>query len=316
MTEQQSSEGPRRPREPAGESLRSAPRIDKAVATERDFLVKVLEAADAFILVLDDQGVILHVNRAVTVATGYEEGALQGLDFVAALPIREAREIAADGIRCLRAGAAVVQFESHWVASDGKRLLANGSLTALRDAQGLLEHVVVTAGDVTQSRATEVELRAASLHDDLTGLYNRRGFALLADQRLIESRRSSAPVALAFFDIDGLKAINDTFGHNAGDISIALAAKALTASFRESDIVARIGGDEFAVVTDMKSRDTDLLRVRLETEIARLVAESGLRFDVALAMGMSYSRPPHTVRLDELLRQADESMYEQKHRSA
>jgi hypothetical protein len=100
----------------------------------------------------------------------------------------------------------VSAFESHWVKSNGERLLASGSLTALRDSRRDLEHIVITASDVTQRREVEGELRAASLHDDLTGLYNRRGFVLLAEQRLVENRRSGAPLALVFADIDGIKA--------------------------------------------------------------------------------------------------------------
>ena len=288
----------------------------KTLTSERDFLAAVLEAADAFILILDDKGRILRVNHAVEQATGYSGEALAGRDFLETLPIAEARGALAEGVRRLRTGATVSAFESHWVKSNGERLLASGSLTALRDAQHQLEHVVITASDVTARREVEGELRAASLHDDLTGLYNRRGFVLLAEQRLMENRRSGAPLALVFANIDGMKAINDEFGHGAGDIGLALAARALKVSFREADIVARIGGDEFAIIADLESHDMEVLSVRLKKEIARLVAESGLRFNMSLALGVTFSEAPHTILLDEMLRRADTFMYEQKHRSA
>ena len=300
---------------PAVETGGSLTRTEKILTNERDFLAAVLEAADAFILILDDQGHILRVNRAVEEATGYSGEALEGRDFLTTLPIPEARGVLVEGIRRLRTGATVSAFESHWVKSNGERLLASGSLTALRDSQRHLEHVVVTASDVTERREVEGELRAASLHDDLTGLFNRRGFVLLAEQRLMENRRSGAPLALVFADIDGMKAINDSFGHGAGDIGLALVARALKVSFRESDIVARIGGDEFAVIADLESHDMDVLSVRLKKEIARLVAESGLRFNMSLALGVTYSQPPHTILLEEMLRRADTFMYEEKHRS-
>jgi diguanylate cyclase (GGDEF)-like protein/PAS domain S-box-containing protein len=299
----------------SAETVRSHTQAEKFLSSERDFLAAVLEAADAFILILDDQERILRVNRAVAEATGYSGEALEGRDFLETLPISEARGALAEGIRRLRAGATVSAFESHWVKSNGERLLASGSLTALRDSQRDLEHIVITASDVTQRREVEGELRAASLHDDLTGLYNRRGFVLLAEQRLMENRRSGAPLAVVFADIDGMKAINDTFGHGAGDIGLALAARALKVSFRESDIVARIGGDEFAVMANLERHDMEALSVRLKREIARLVAESGLRFNMSLALGATYSQAPHTVLLEEMLRRADSFMYEQKHRS-
>ena len=287
----------------------------KTIEGERDLLAAVLEAADMLIVILDDQGRISRVNHAFEVATGYRGGDLRGRDFLDALPIPEARETFTDGLRSLREGVATFAFENHWRKSDGERLLADGSLKAVRDSEGGLKSVIVAASDVTQQRATEGELRAAALRDDLTGLYNRRGFALLAERRLVESRRSGAAQALVFADVDDFKAVNDAYGHDAGDRALVLAARALTATFREADIVARIGGDEFAIVADLgndEKHDIDALSARLEQQIARLLADSGLGFDLALTLGVSYSRAPQAISLDELLRQADEFMYERK----
>jgi diguanylate cyclase (GGDEF)-like protein/PAS domain S-box-containing protein len=287
----------------------------KTIQGERDLLAAVLEAAGVLFAVLDDEGRILRVNHAFEVATGYCLRDLRGRDFLDTLPIPEARETFRDGIRSLQAGVATVAFENHWRKSGGERLLVNGSLKAVRGSEGGLQSVIVAAGDVTEQRVTEGELRAAALRDDLTGLHNRRGFALLAGRRLIESRRSGAPQALVFADIDDFKAVNDAYGHDAGDRALVLAARALTATFREADIVARIGGDEFAIVTDLGSdedHDIDALSARLEQQVARLLADSGLGFDLALTLGVSYSRDPQAISLDELLRQADEFMYERK----
>ena len=295
--------------------MRSPAQTRKTIEGERDLLAAALEAADVLLIILDDQGRILRVNHAFEVATGYGGGDLQGRDFLDTLPIPEARETFRDGIRSLRAGVATVAFENHWRKSGGERLLVSGSLKAVRGSEGGLQSVIVTASDVTQQRVTEGELRAAALRDDLTGLHNRRGFALLAGRRLVESRRSGAPQALVFADIDDFKAVNDVHGHDAGDRALVVAARALTATFREADIVARIGGDEFAIVADLGSdeeHDIDALSARLEKQITGLLADSGLGFDLALTLGVSYSRAPQALSLDELLRQADEFMYERK----
>ena len=295
--------------------MRSPAQTRKTIEGERDLLAAALEAADVLFVILDGQSRILRVNHAFEVATGYGGGDLRGRDFLDTLPIPEARATFVDGIRSLRAGVSTVAFENHWRKSGGERLLVNGSLKAVRGADGALQSVIVAASDVTRQRATEGELRAAALRDDLTGLHNRRGFALLAGRRLVESRRSGAPQALVFADVDDFKAVNDAYGHDAGDRALVLAARALTATFREADIVARIGGDEFAVVADLGSdedHDIDALSARLEQQIARLLADSGLGFDLALTLGVSYSRAPQALSLDELLRQADEFMYERK----
>jgi diguanylate cyclase (GGDEF)-like protein len=153
-----------------------------------------------------------------------------------------------------------------------------------------------------------------SLRDDLTGLYNRRGFALLAEQRLKDDRRSGATLTIVYADVDHLKSINDMFGHNAGDIALVICARALEAAFRESDIVARIGGDEFVVLAETDTRDLGTVSLWLDGELDRRTAESGLRFAVSLTIGSTHSEPPHALSLDDLLRQADAYMYEHKHR--
>jgi diguanylate cyclase (GGDEF)-like protein/PAS domain S-box-containing protein len=282
----------------------------------RDFFAAVFESLDAFVLILDRAGRILQANRAVTRALGYSNDELRGREFAAALPVRDAASGLVKGLRRLEKGTGVVTFENHWATSTGERLLIAGSLTPLRDPDGALDSIVVTASDVTERRALEDELRLMSLRDDMTGLYNRRGFALLAEQRLKVSLRSGAPTSLFYADVDGLKAINDGFGHNAGDIALALCARALEATFRGSDIVARVGGDEFVVLAESDARKLTTVTSRLNDELDLQVAESGLRFPVSLTIGRSQSAPPHVLSLDELLRRADEFMYERKHKSA
>lgn len=288
---------------------------EKSLETERDFFAAVLESADAFILVLDCAGRILQANRTVERATGHSDDDLRGRQFASVLPIREAAAAFGEGLRRLNQGAVAYPFESHWVTRSGERLLVAGSLTPLRDGDGVLSHVVITASDITQRRALEDELRMMSLRDDMTGLYNRRGFSLLAEQRLKDDRRSGSTLTMVYADVDHLKAINDQFGHNAGDIALVLCAQALEATFRESDIVARIGGDEFVVLAEADTREFTTVALRLEKELDPRTAASGLRFPVSLTIGSAHSRPPHGLSLDELLQRADEFMYERKHRA-
>jgi diguanylate cyclase (GGDEF)-like protein/PAS domain S-box-containing protein len=297
------------------DSVRQHVRTEKTLETERNFFAAVLESADAFILVLDCAGRILQANHTVEIATGHSDDDLHGRKFTSVFPIREAAAPFREGMRHLAAGAAACPFESHWATSAGERLLVAGSLTPLRDADGALSNVVVTASDITQSRALEDELRVMSLRDDMTGLYNRRGFALLAEQRLKDDRRSRATLTIVYADVDHLKSINDRFGHNAGDIALVLCSQALEAAFRESDIVARIGGDEFVVLAEEDARELTTVALRLEEELDSRTAASGLKFPVSLTIGSVHSKPPHGLSLDELLQRADEFMYERKHRA-
>ena len=295
------------------QDVRQHVHTEKALETQRDFFAAVLESVDAFILALDRTGRILGVNRAVKLATGYCDDDLLGREFISALPIREASAALGDGLRRLGEGAGAYPFESQWVTSTGKKLLVAGSLTPVRDHGRALSDVVVTASDITANRALEDELRTLSLHDDLTGLYNRRGFALLAEQRLKESRRSGSTLTIIYADVDHLKSINDGFGHDAGDIALGLCARALEATFRESDIVARIGGDEFAVLEEADAPSISTVTLRLKQKLDRQTFASDLPFSVSLTIGSAHSKPPHALSLDDLLQQADAFMYEQKH---
>jgi diguanylate cyclase (GGDEF)-like protein len=164
---------------------------------------------------------------------------------------------------------------------------------------------------VERKRAEEV-IRALSLVDELTGLANRRGFFALAEQQLKVARRTKSGLFLLFSDVDGLKATNDRFGHAEGDRLIRAAAQILRATFRDSDIVARIGGDEFVVLmiqTDDKAAARFL--ARLDVEIERRKADEK-RCPLSLSVGMTRYDPEAPVPLDELIRRADELMYEEK----
>lgn len=157
------------------------------------------------------------------------------------------------------------------------------------------------------------ELRALSLVDQLTGLSNRRGFLLLAEQHLKMVNRTKQGMLLIFADVDDLKRINDTMGHQVGDLALTEAAAALRESFRESDIIARFGGDEFAIVAIEADKDSaHILARRLRENLAARNARADRRYTLAMSLGMARYDPGSPCTLDELLARADELMYGEK----
>ena len=160
----------------------------------------------------------------------------------------------------------------------------------------------------------QVAMQSLSLVDDLTGLFNRRGFMTLAHQEMKTAGRVGNPVVIMFCDLDSLKGINDTHGHTAGDQALREVAYILHASFRDSDIIARLGGDEFAIYA-MLTADVDeyMLRTRVEQAIEEKNRRGDLPFAISLSIGMVRYQPDGSQTLEDLLEEADRRMYEEKH---
>jgi diguanylate cyclase (GGDEF)-like protein len=162
----------------------------------------------------------------------------------------------------------------------------------------------------------QVTLRALSLLDDLTGVYNRRGFMTLAEHQIRISQRSNIGFHLVFIDLDGMKRINDARGHIAGDQLLIAAAQLLSYTFRGSDVVARMGGDEFAVIacsTESQNLDnTDTIIARLEKAVIR---HNKRHFDepaLSISYGAVFFDPAEDNTLEQMLQTADKLMYENK----
>ncbi len=162
-------------------------------------------------------------------------------------------------------------------------------------------------------KEAELHMRAMSLRDDLTGLYNRRGFFSLAEQQTRLSQRTGRNMLLFYCDLNAMKSINDTLGHQAGDRALTDVAAILSETFRESDIVARIGGDEFAVLA-IESDDTSvgMLRMRLERNLIAFADNAGRPYDISLSIGVATYDPLLSESLDQVLSRADDLMYRQK----
>jgi diguanylate cyclase (GGDEF)-like protein/PAS domain S-box-containing protein len=158
------------------------------------------------------------------------------------------------------------------------------------------------------------ELESLSLVDDLTGLYNRRGFLALARHQSRSALRDKTSFLIAFFDLDGLKLINDTLGHREGDRALVEAAGVLKACFRTSDIIARIGGDEFAVfVADTEEKE---ITARIGERVATRDAASDRPYRLSFSMGIASSNVQQNPTIEGLLTKADSLMYEQKRKKA
>jgi len=276
----------------------------------------VLDAAASLIVVVDADGRLVSWNRACEELLGYTAAELDSANALFDLIPADERHLAVNGMRALRAGRSPVRAEFNWRTRDGDLRLIDWSTTALTGPDGEVTYMVGTGIDVTDTRQAEVERAAAEVrlrhmadHDALTGLFNRRRFEEELDRHIALGRRYGMNGALLLLDLDDFKRVNDEFGHRAGDRVLTGVAVVLNHRLRESDVVARFGGDEFAVLMPVGG-------IAEATELAELLG-AAINADVptpagplTASVGIALFRDLSTA--DEVLSRADDAMYAEK----
>lgn len=191
------------------------------------------------------------------------------------------------------------------------RLQAAGRILELQES--LRQRVRELEEAIAERKVAEEALRNLSLTDQLTGLYNYRGFINLAEHHAKTTRRSKNASLLVYADMDGLKEINDTLGHRAGSTAIAAAGQILRHTFRDCDIIGRLGGDEFAVlVTNVPEARAATVLDRLRKNLQAYNDESAQEFTLALSIGAIEIDHEQGLSIEDQLARADEVMYREK----
>lgn len=267
----------------------------------------VLNASHDGILVLDSLGSVVGCNLAAERLFGARRRQLAECSlvhlFTGPAPFDPSRPSLANGI-----------FESEARRMDGSTFPAEVSIAHVRDrsVHGL---TVANVRDITERKRWERSLERMTFVDELTGLYNRRGFLMFAQQQIALAARSGRRIVLLSADLDGLKAINDQWGHAEGDRALIELAAVLRRSLRETDVVARLGGDEFvALATESDLTGAEHVLERVHDRIARRNQHGDLPWTLSASFGWTRVDPREGVELDALLAAADERMYAHKRR--
>jgi diguanylate cyclase (GGDEF)-like protein/PAS domain S-box-containing protein len=274
---------------------------------------RILSEASFEGIVISQDGVILDTNANFAAWMGRAPEELVGVDSLTLVAPEDRKHARAMGLQMESV------FETQLLRGDGRPFPVE---VRGRDAliRGKKVRIAVLR-DITEKRRREAELRhqaellrALSLRDELTGLYNRRGFLEHARHQLVGAVRARRPAVLFFADLDGMKKINDGFGHDAGDRAVRATAAALAGVFRQSDIVARLGGDEFAVFApECAPGDVAVIRARLQVAIDAWNDDRKEPFRLSISVGAAAYEPGTPVTLDRLMETADCRMYEEKH---
>jgi diguanylate cyclase (GGDEF)-like protein len=186
------------------------------------------------------------------------------------------------------------------------------SASVLKERNGEKIGYLIVSHDISGQKKIENRLQELSLTDELTGLNNRRGFSVLADQLIGMANRLRMNLVLFYVDLDGLKQINDALGHAAGDQALKEAASILKASFRVTDIIARLGGDEFVILAaESKENSTIMMLERLQVKIDTQVPLSA-GHKISMSIGQAHYDWKKPIPIADLIKESDRSMYEVK----
>jgi diguanylate cyclase (GGDEF)-like protein/PAS domain S-box-containing protein len=264
----------------------------------------LIEAAPNAMLVLGEQAEIAIVNGRTEILFGYARHELLGQHVEMLLPDLERHIQEAD--------QAHGDLELSGIRNGGRSFPAEISFSSI--SAGGRELIACVVRDATQRRRVESKLRFLADHDALTGLGNRRQFERHVAEQIARARRYGESAALLLIDVDEFKRINDTYGHRVGDDALRLIGHLFQQSIRSTDSVARIGGDEFAVLlphTDRRAAEE--VADKLHHSVTECTLSAGGRGDVPLSLSIGISEiDRHTAGAETAFRAADRAMYEQK----
>lgn len=291
--------------------------------TERSAIIRSLRDAEEQLRLTVDRSPIgialvsphgrwLRVNDAVCQFVGYSRDELLELDFQSITHPDDLRSDLRMVQKLLAGELSAYQLEKRYIHRDGHTVWCLLAVSLVRDERGEPAFFISQLQDLTERRKLEQELREASLLDDLTGLQNRRGFVLLGEQALRTAHRYGRTSVLLFADLNGLKAVNDRQGHEAGDRLIVAMAETMRATFRRADIVARLGGDEFVLLAEGDEAFAGMAEVKLQHAIDTYNSRTPSSYPLSASIGtVSAKRDDHSD-LKELLATADARMYAAK----
>ncbi len=265
---------------------------------------------------VDLRGNLQFFNRALNTILGYTEEEMNGMNYRRYMDTETAKTTFRAFNEVYRTGTPTNHLDWELIHKDGGRIIVETSVAPIKDLSGQIVGFRGVTHDVTVRKQMEEEIKRLSITDPLTGLYNRRGFLTLAEQQLKVSTRIKKGSLLVFADLDYLKIINDTLGHRKGDEALTEAADIFLQVFRQADIIARMGGDEFAILaleTSSSPRETPaVLTERLKRCIDSHNARANRDYAISMSIGIVSHDPDTPCVIEELMSQADALMYAQK----
>jgi diguanylate cyclase (GGDEF)-like protein/PAS domain S-box-containing protein len=287
-------------------------RVERLLMLAEEEWERTFDTIPDIVMVTDDQYRIKKVNRALVDRLGVKRDDLLGHYCYEVIHGADTPPSYCPHVKTITKGKEKISeiFEDNL---KGHFILSSSPVC---DSEGSITGAVEIFRDISARKKMEEKLRATSMTDELTGLLNRRGFLTLSEQQCKLSDRTKRSLALLYIDLDDMKKINDEFGHETGDQALVDTAGILKNSFRGSDIIARIGGDEFSILLTEppKTGIENIIINNVQDNMKAFNEKSGRNYKLSLSMGFAYFDPERKCSIGDLINRADASMYEDKKR--
>lgn len=290
-------------------------RIGQALIESEEHFRNAFDYAAIGMALVSPEGNWLRVNRSLCEIVGYAESELLVSDFQATTHRDDLGNDLAEIYRMLSGEIPTCQLEKRYLHKLGHDVWVLNSASLVRDAQGRPLHLIFQIQDITERKRAEAAIQTLSLADELTGLYNRRGFLAFCKQHLNSLHRTNQGGVIVYADLDGLKNINDSFGHQEGDRALIRTAELLQETFRSADVLGRLGGDEFTALAAVEPEGgVEKLIARLEQKFEDYNAMKFVPYKLSISIGVAQLDSNATQSIEDLLTTADLAMYENKRR--
>jgi diguanylate cyclase (GGDEF)-like protein/PAS domain S-box-containing protein len=287
-------------------------RISKALRETEEHFRNAFDYAAIGMALVSPQGAWLRVNRSLCDLVGFTENELLSSNFKSVTHADDLDNDLANLYRLMQSETLTCQVEKRYVHKSGQIVWVLNNVSLVRDADDIPVHFIFQIQDITERKRVEAALQSLSLIDELTGLYNRRGFMAVTEQHLASIRRNKKVPVILYADLDGLKKINDSLGHPEGDRALVKTAEIFKETFRSSDIIARLGGDEFVVLAAIDNDEgADSLNARLQQKLLVHNAQPNRAYDLSISTGVVHFEDDE-VSIEEVTARADRVMYEDK----
>lgn len=285
------------------------------VSLEKDEVEDLYDQAPCGYHSLDPQGIVIRINQTELDWLGRSREKVLGQPFLNFLSDASRDTFRASFPRFLSQGH-IENLELDICRLDGSAIAVMVSATLIRGENGRPQMSRSTMFDITERKKLEQQLQALSTTDPLTGLPNRRFFYDVAAKEILRNSRHAAPLSVAMLDVDHFKRVNDEHGHATGDLLLKALAGICRANLREIDVVARVGGEEFAILMPQTGiADAEMVLERLRETLAsqRINVDNGACVTFTVSIGAAAWRPEETL-IDQALSRADAALYDAKQR--